>query len=100
MPILTRVALDQLLYTSKAHWYEGLVLELPIEGQDNANGDTQHQLLQGDFLKVTVTVPQGHPARVAYGPDNVLLKYIGVVGTAIVYEDFQNARRCEPVIFP
>jgi hypothetical protein len=94
MPILTRVALDQLLYTSKAHWYEGLVLELPIEGQDNANGDTQHQLLQGDFIKVTLSVPFGHPARVAYGPDNVLLKYIGVVGTAIVHGGFRSPILC------
>jgi hypothetical protein len=88
MPNLGRVCLNNRLYTSKAHWEEGLVLALPIEGRNNLCEGTEHQLMAGDFIRVTVNVPPMHPARLAYGKENVLLKYIGIVGTELVVGGF------------
>jgi hypothetical protein len=95
MPGLWTWAMDNKLYTSKAHWEEGIVLELPLEGDGNSNGETEYKLLAGDIIRVVVQVDAPHPARIAYGPDNVLLKYIGIVGSEIVYQDFQNPVTCE-----
>jgi hypothetical protein len=95
MPTLRPFTMDNVLYTSKAHWEEGIVLELPLEGDMNTMGDGQYILLAGDWIEVRVDVGGAHPARLMYGPDNVLLKYIGIVGSEIVYQDFQNAVNCE-----
>ena len=81
LPGLGTVALDDVLYTSKAHWEEGIVMVLPETGTTNSSGETVYNLKQGDRIHVTVTVPFNNTVDLRYGPDNVILKYIGIVGT-------------------
>ena len=81
LPGLNLVSMDDVLYTSKAHWEEGIVMVLPMTGTQNVAGDTVYNLKQGDRIHVTVTVPFNNTVDLRYGPDNVMLKYIGIVGT-------------------
>lgn len=81
LPGLTLVAMDEQLYTSKAHWEEGIVLALPKTGETNTSGQTEYNLKQGDVIEVTVAIPSNNTVDLFYGADNVLLKYIGVIGT-------------------
>ena len=81
MPLLGLVALDQVLYTSKAHWEEGLVVKLPQNGDVNTSGQTEYNLKQGDKIFVRVDVPFNNSVDIAYGPSNVIVKYVGVIGT-------------------
>ena len=81
LPGLGLVPMDGQLYTSKAHWEEGIVLALPQTGNTNSSGETEYNLKQGDRVQVTVDIPFNNTVDLFYGPDNVLLKYIGVVGT-------------------
>jgi hypothetical protein len=81
LPTLELIPMDGQLYTSKAHWPEGLVMALPQTGNTNASGQTEYNLKQGDVIEVTVAVPYNNTVDLYYGRDNVLLKYIGVIGT-------------------
>jgi hypothetical protein len=81
LPGLTLVAMEDQLYTSKAHWEEGIVLALPKTGETNTSGQTEYNLKQGDVIEVTVEIPYNNTVDLFYGADNVLLKYIGVIGT-------------------
>jgi hypothetical protein len=81
LPGLNIVALDNVLYTSKAHWEEGLVLVLPETGTTNASGQSVYNLKQGDYIRVDVTIPFNNSVDLRYGADSVILKYIGIVGT-------------------
>jgi hypothetical protein len=81
LPGLGIVSLDNALYTSKAHWDEGIVMVLPETGTTNTAGQPVYNLKQGDRIHVTVSIPFNNTVDVRYGPDNVILKYIGIVGT-------------------
>ena len=81
MPSLGLMALDQALYTSKAHWEEGIVVKLPQNGDVNTSGQTEVNLKQGDKIYVRVDVPFNNSVDIAYGPSNVIVKYVGVIGT-------------------
>jgi hypothetical protein len=81
LPGLSIVAADNVLYTSKALWSEGLVLVMPETGKTNAGGATTYNLKEGDRIKVTITIPFNNTCDIRYGADSVILKYIGVVGT-------------------
>ncbi len=81
LPGLATVVLKDQLYTSKGLWEEGIVMEMPLSGTFNALGESVYNLKQGDYIEITVKVPYGHPNDVFYGADNVVLKYIGIVGT-------------------
>jgi hypothetical protein len=81
LPGLTLVAMDEQLYTSKAHWEEGMVLALPKTGETNTSGQTEYNLKQGDVIEVKVAIPYNNTVDLFYGADNVLLKYVGVIGT-------------------
>lgn len=81
LPGLRLVSLDNVLYTSKAIWEEGIVMALPATGESNVAGDTTFNLKQGDQIRVKVTVPFNNTVDLRYGKDNVMLKYIGIVGT-------------------
>jgi hypothetical protein len=94
MPNLRKIPLNNRLYTSKANWEESIVLKMPRTGRINRLGQVEHKLIQGDFLKVTVDVPGMHPARLSYGQDNIVLKYIGVVGAATVDGGFRTPVEC------
>jgi hypothetical protein len=73
------VPLLDAFYTSKALWSEGIIMVMPETGLTNSSGQTMYALKQGDMLKVTVYV-NPNPTDIFYGQDNVILKYIGVVG--------------------
>ena len=81
LPGLDLVAMDQQLYTSKALWSEGLVMALPQTGNTNASGQAEYNLKQGDRIYVKVEIPGNNTVDLFYGQDNVILKYIGIVGT-------------------
>jgi co-chaperonin GroES (HSP10) len=73
--------MDQQLYTSKALWSEGLVMALPQTGNTNASGQAEYNLKQGDKIYVKVEIPGNNTVDLFYGQDNVILKYIGIIGT-------------------
>jgi len=82
LPGLTAVALDGVAYTSKAHWPEGIVMALPKTGETNQSGQMVYNLKQGDIIHVTVEIPAAaNTVDVWYGPESVLLKYIGIINT-------------------
>lgn len=82
LPGLVNVALDGISYTSKAHWPEGIVMALPKTGSTNESGQMEYNLKQGDIIQVTVEIPDmTNTVDLWYGPDSVILKYIGIVNT-------------------
>jgi len=81
LPGLDIVALDDVLYTSKGLWSEGLVVVMPETGKTNASGATTYNLKQGDRIYVKVTIPFNNTCDIRYGADSVIVKYIGIVGT-------------------
>lgn len=84
LPGLTRVALNEVLYTSKGLFPEGIVVALPDTGVDNISGQVESNLKQGDIIHVKVEVPGTNSVDVYYGEDSVLLKYIGILETTHV----------------
>lgn len=84
MPLLTPVALSQALYTTKALWEESLVMKLPATGQVNTLGQATYNLHQGDYVNIVITIPPNNTVDLRYGPDNVTIKYIGIVGMETV----------------
>ncbi len=81
LPGLNIVALDDVLYTSKALWSEGLVVVMPETGKTNTSGQTTYNLKQGDRIYVKVTIPYNNTCDIRYGADSVIVKYIGILGT-------------------
>jgi len=82
LPGLVLVALDEVSYTSKAHFPEGIVIAMPKTGEVNESGQDEWNLKQGDLIHVTVEIPDmTNTVDVRYGPNSVLLKYIGIIGT-------------------
>jgi hypothetical protein len=82
LPGLVSVPLDGVSYTSKAHWPEGLVLAAPKTGSTNGSGQMEYNLKQGDVVHVSVVIPPDtNTVDVWYGPDSVILKYIGIINT-------------------
>lgn len=81
LPGLVSVPLLRALYTSKALWEEGIVMVLPETGLVNTLGQSVYNLKQGDQIRCTITIPGNNTADIRYGADNVILKYIGIIGT-------------------
>ena len=69
------------LISLEAFALEGMWVVLPRTGLANSLGQTMHELNAGDSLRVTITVPFNSTADIYLGSDNLLLKYIGVIGT-------------------
>jgi hypothetical protein len=80
LPGLALVPMENQLYTSKALWSEGIVLARPETGVAGSDGQTQYTLKQGDLIQVKIESNQ-LPVDLYYGPDNVILKYIGFYGS-------------------
>lgn len=80
MPGLGLISLDAKLYTSKALWEEGIVIKMPEPGTFNQNGVPVFVLREGDLLRVRFDVPWNNPVDIYYGPDNVIIKYVGILG--------------------
>lgn len=82
LPGLTPVSVDDVYYTSKALWSEGLILVMPETGKSNVANQPTFNLAAGDRIYVKITIlPNSNTADVRYGADSVILKYIGVMGT-------------------
>lgn len=79
--LLNPVKMVDALYTSKAIWEEGIVMVMPETGLLNTSGQNMYNLKQGDYFKIKVAVPNNNTVDIFYGADNVVLKYIGIVGT-------------------
>jgi hypothetical protein len=81
MPGLVPVALNNALYTSMGLWGETIPLALPATGRINDSGQSVYNLKQGDMIDVLIVIPFNNTVDVRYGSDNVVLKYVGIVGT-------------------
>lgn len=81
LPGLQMGALDDVLYTSKGLWDEGIVMALPETGKRNCSGQTTYNLKDGDKIYVVVTIPANNTADIRYGAESVMLKYVGIYGT-------------------
>lgn len=81
LPGLKKVILEDALYTSKGIWEEGIVMVMPLTGEKNCKGEAMYNLKQGDKINVFVEVPGTNTVDIFYGQDNVVLKYVGIVGT-------------------
>ena len=90
-PTLEVVALKDLLYTSKALWEESLVMVMPTTGSTNMLGETTYNLKHGDIIDVKVVVPYNSTCDIRYGADNVVVEYIGIVGTEITATEYMDA---------
>ena len=54
----------------------------PKTGNTNGSGQMEYNLKQGDIIHVTVEIPSDtNTVDVWYGPDSVVLKYIGIINT-------------------
>lgn len=73
---LTDVIMENLLYTSKALWEEGLVGRMPEMAVDG-----EYPLSAGDMLAIRIAIPFTNPVDIRYGEDNVCVKYVGIDGT-------------------
>jgi hypothetical protein len=88
LPGLVNVSLDSVSYTSKAHWPEGIVMAMPKTGVTNQAGQMEYNLKQGDLIHVTLEIPPDtNTVDVWYGPDSVILKYIGIINTEYFAND-------------
>lgn len=87
MPTLNLRCFDDQLYTSKALWEESLVLALPEPGGFNQCGQPVFPLREGDLITARVNVPFNNPVDIWYGPDNVSIKYVGIIGLDLVRSD-------------
>jgi hypothetical protein len=87
MPGLGLVALNQQLYTSKALWEEGIVMKMPEPGTFNQLGQPVFVLREGDLLKVRFDIPWNNPVDIYYGTDNVVIKYVGIIGMDLTQLD-------------
>lgn len=81
VPGLAPVALNNVLYTSKALWGETIPIALPATGSSNSSGQPAFDLKQGDMIDILITIPFNNTVDVRYGSDNVVLKYVGIIGT-------------------
>lgn len=82
LPGLVSIPLNGVSYTSKAHWPEGVVMAAPKSGATNGSGQVEYNLKQGDMIHVTVEIPPDtNTVDVWYGPESVILKYIGIINT-------------------
>jgi hypothetical protein len=60
---------------------QGIVIVLPQTGSTNTIGQTGYALNRGDRLRITLSIPPNNTASLRLGRDNVILKYIGIIGT-------------------
>ena len=89
-PNLGLVALQDKLYTSKALWEEGIIMKMPEPGTFNKAGQPVFVLREGDMMEVRFNIPWNNPVDIYYGPDNVVIKYGGIVGMDLTTLDLPS----------
>jgi hypothetical protein len=80
-PGLQPICLENQLYTSKGPWDESIVVKMPLTGITNFCGDVEFRLDSGDVIEVTLATTDDSTARIRYGEDNVMVKYVAIHGT-------------------
>jgi hypothetical protein len=84
MPGLLPIApINQVPYTSKDVWDEGIVVKMPVINAMNASGNTEYSLQRGDIIQVRIMAPTNNPVDIRYGVDSVVIKYVGITGTQL-----------------
>jgi hypothetical protein len=78
------VDLDEVPYTSKGLWQEGIIIAVPSDGDHDRDNKAMYRLREGDIIIVKIEIPSESPVDVRYGTDNVVLRYVGVVGTEFI----------------
>ena len=86
-PGLESSALVESNYTIQSLSEGNIVLALPRTGYSNVIGQTMYELSQGDLIEVSMDIPYNSTADVRFGSDNVVLKYLGIVGTEYTMAD-------------
>lgn len=81
LPGLDIVSLANSTFTMETLSEESIVLILPRTGSSNSIGQTMVELNQGDQIRVTISLSSENTTDVRLGNDNVMLKYLGVLGT-------------------
>jgi hypothetical protein len=84
MPNLGLTCLNKSLYTSKALWEEVIVMKMPVRQGANGDGEVESVLREGDMLLVQVDIPWNNPVDIWYGPDNVVIEYVGIINMKMV----------------
>ncbi len=77
---LFELPFEDLLFTSKGLWEEGLVARLP-EFLAPAPDGVEYPLSAGDLLRIDIEIPFINSVDIRYGQDNVVVKYVGIDGT-------------------
>jgi hypothetical protein len=77
---LILMPIQNLLYSSKGLWEEGILVRMPIDFIA-APGGVESTLSAGDIIEVRIDIPNTNPTDIRYGRDNVVIKYIGITGT-------------------
>jgi hypothetical protein len=71
----------------QAFMRHGILTAVPRTGLSNSLGQTMYELSSGDRLRVTLTIPFNSTADLYLGSDNLVLTYIGVMGTELLSSD-------------
>lgn len=87
MPGLGLASLNEKLYTSIALWEEGIIMKMPEPGTFNEMGQPVFVLREGDQLNVKIEIPWDNPVDIWYGQDNIVVKYVGILGTDLTTLD-------------
>jgi len=86
-PSLDAYPLSDARFTMQALTTSRLIAALPVTGKTNSGGETMFALNQGDRIRVTISVPPNNTATIRLGQDNVMLNYIGFIGTDFITEN-------------
>ena len=83
LPGLETVPLSESPLALQAFLTQGVLLAYPTQGASNSAGETMYELRPGDRIQVTFGIPANNTADVWLGPESILIRYLGVVGTEI-----------------
>ena len=81
LPGLDTLPLVNSLFACEALLEKGVLLALPNTGMSNASGQTMFELNRGDIIHVSLNIPFNNTADLYFGKDNLVIKYLGIVGT-------------------
>ena len=83
LPGMEMVSISDSPLTLQAFLTQGILMANPKQGASNSAGETMYDLSQGDRIKVTISIPANNTADVWLGPESILIRYLGIVGTEI-----------------
>ena len=83
LPGLEMVSLFESPLALQAFINQGVLMAKPKQGASNSAGETMYELMPGDRIQVTISIPANSTADIWLGPENIIIRYLGVVGTEI-----------------